>query len=469
MSMPEIALSPTPTAAVDPNALTDTLRHGLIPLSVFALCSALSTFTLLCWITFRLVFKNDYQSFVGYNQYVILIYNLLLADFQQSVSFLFTLYWLRLGKIDSPSAACFAQAWLLNMGDLSSGMFVLAIAAHTWYSVVLGRKVKYSVFTAGILGIWALAFLLTVLGPSTKGPNFFAKTNAWCWINTKYDLYRLWFHYLWVFVVEFGTIIIYAHIFFHLRKRLRSIRSFHPRRGLKRDSSSRLSQAARYMILYPIIYVVLTLPLAAGRMAAMAGRTPPLTYYCIAGSLLTSCGWLDTLLYTLTRRVFIKSENNNSSRGRAGSGSASGSRASQQAQRWHGRKKSVSPPPVPEDPNWPLSTFASVNIDYVGKESDGFKNEAHHTRNPSTGFSKRSPTPNHYRSPTPILDDSPSRIRHLQQTETRVQANSVDHGSRRRGTDSDTQSLIESGIRSETTIEVRSESADEVEKRLNKS
>jgi hypothetical protein len=116
---------------------------------------------------------------VGYNQYVILIYNLLLADFQQAISFLFTIHWLRIGKIDSPSAACFAQAWLLNMGDVSSGIFVLAIAAHTWYSVVLGRKLQYTYFTIGILAIWAFAFLLTVLGPSTKGPNFFARTNAW--------------------------------------------------------------------------------------------------------------------------------------------------------------------------------------------------------------------------------------------------------------------------------------------------
>jgi hypothetical protein len=170
--------SPPPTGVVF-YPLTDELQRGMIPLSIFALCSALSTFTLLSWITYRLVWRQDYQAFVGYNQYVILIYNLLLADFQQSLSFLITLNWLKIGGMESPSTVCFTQAWLLNMGDVSSGFFVFAIALHTWYSVVLGRKLNYAVFTTSILGIWAAAFLLTVMGPATKGPHFFAKTNAW--------------------------------------------------------------------------------------------------------------------------------------------------------------------------------------------------------------------------------------------------------------------------------------------------
>jgi hypothetical protein len=159
--------------------LTNTLQQGMIPLSIFALCSALSTFSLLSWITYRLLWRQDYQAFMGYNQYVILIYNLLLADLQQSLAFLITLNWLRIGGVNSPSTTCFAQAWLLNMGDVSSGFFVLAIALHTWYSVVLGRKLDYKVFLIGVLSVWVAAFTLTVLGPVTKGPHFFAITNAW--------------------------------------------------------------------------------------------------------------------------------------------------------------------------------------------------------------------------------------------------------------------------------------------------
>jgi hypothetical protein len=49
-----------------------------------------------------------------------------------------------------------------------------------------------------------------------------------------------------------------------------------------------------------------------GRMAAMSGRTFPDDYYMVAGGLITSCGWVDCLLYTMTRRVLISSELTNS-------------------------------------------------------------------------------------------------------------------------------------------------------------
>jgi G protein-coupled glucose receptor regulating Gpa2 len=171
--------TPAPTST----ALTDEVKHGMIPLSIFALCSAISAISLLGYLTYRLVWKSEYQAFVGYNQYVILIYNLLLADLQQALGFLITLNWLNLGSIDSASTTCFAQGWLINMGDVSSGFFVFAIALHTWYSVVLGRKLTYPVFTSGILAIWAFGFLLTVVGPIMRGPHFYSNTTAWVRIS----------------------------------------------------------------------------------------------------------------------------------------------------------------------------------------------------------------------------------------------------------------------------------------------
>lgn len=89
---------------------------------------------------------------------------------------------------------------------------------------------------------------------------------------------------------------IYGHIFFHLRGRLRSIIN---------NDTSKLSRATKFMIMYPAVYVILTLPIALGRMVTMAGVKMPDVFFCIAGSFLTSCGWIDALLYTLTRRVFV--------------------------------------------------------------------------------------------------------------------------------------------------------------------
>jgi hypothetical protein len=59
------------------------------------------------------------------------------------------------------------------------------------------------------------------------------------------------------------------------------------------------------MIIFPVVYVCCTLPLAAGRMAAMTGMMIPYWWFCVAGAAITSNGWLDVLLYVMTRRVLV--------------------------------------------------------------------------------------------------------------------------------------------------------------------
>lgn len=62
------------------------------------------------------------------------------------------------------------------------------------------------------------------------------------------------------------------------------------------------------MAVYPAVYVVCTLPLASARMAAMAGRDVSLTHLVVAGAMITSNGWLDVILYALTRKILIFSD-----------------------------------------------------------------------------------------------------------------------------------------------------------------
>lgn len=259
--------------------------------------SLISVTALLLFITHRLLsWRRHYREYVGYNQYVILIYNLLLADLQQSIAFSISFHWLRINKIVAPTTPCFIQAWFLHIGDVASGFFVLAIAVHTWMGVVKGYKLPYVWFVVSILFIWLAALILTILGPALYQNRFFTRAGGWCWVSVDFQQERLWLHYLWIFIVEFGTIAIYGHIFIHLRGRIR---------GIIANDTSKLTRATKFMVMYPAVYVVLTLPIAVGRMVAMTGTPMPDAFFCIAGSLLTSCGWIDALLYALTRRVLV--------------------------------------------------------------------------------------------------------------------------------------------------------------------
>lgn len=164
--------------SMDP--LSETFKAGLIPIGTFAMLSLISVTSLIGFITWRLIsWRKHYKQYVGYNQYVILIYMLLLADFQQAIAFTISFHWLRLGKILAPTPACFIQAWFLHIGDVASGFFVLAIAIHTWMGVIKGYRLPYRWFVVSIVFIWLAALILTFVGPAMHGNEFFARAGGW--------------------------------------------------------------------------------------------------------------------------------------------------------------------------------------------------------------------------------------------------------------------------------------------------
>ena len=163
-----------------------------------------------------------------------------------------------------------------------------------------------------------------------------------CWVNVSYETYRLVLHYLFIFISLAVTSILYTLIFFTLRARSggRSRLPSSPRNNAIPDtdsshfsssSSSRkhtnlhmttmtttttddqqeipsaasISGHHNAFLLYPVIYVVCTAPLALGRIVSMAAIPVPISYFCAAGALIASNGWLDVLLWGLTRRRLL--------------------------------------------------------------------------------------------------------------------------------------------------------------------
>jgi hypothetical protein len=160
--------------------LPGNLRTILLPVAIMALVSFLSTLGLVCFITYRLVtWRKHYRTYPGYNQWLLLIFNLVLADFQQSIAFLISFHWIAQDAILAPTAACFIQGWLVQVGDVSSGIWVLSIAIHTWYSVVRGHKLEHVRFCSFIVGVWVFIIVLAVIGPIAHPKDYFVSTGAW--------------------------------------------------------------------------------------------------------------------------------------------------------------------------------------------------------------------------------------------------------------------------------------------------
>jgi len=255
--------------------------RGLIAVSTMALLSLIATSSLLGFITYRLIFwKLHFQRYIGYNQYIILIYNLVLADFLQSIAYLICLRWIITDQIKSGTAACFLQGLWLQMANPGSGLFVLGIAFHTFLLIVWGYKMSHKIFVTFVCGIWSMVVILMIIPLATHGAAVFVPSGPWCWIGEDHESLRLWTHYIWIFLAEFGTVCLYAVMYTQLRRQI-SASSILGNSQL--ESLKRLRRVVGYMTIYPIVYVVLSLPLAAGRMANMSGKMPSLAFFCSAG------------------------------------------------------------------------------------------------------------------------------------------------------------------------------------------
>jgi hypothetical protein len=144
--------------------LPDSMYRGLIVLCGFSLLSAITCLAVLSYITYLFVMGGSgYRAAVRKNQYVILIYSVLIADLQVAIGFLLSAKWLHEDQMYAPSSACLAQAWLTRGGDIASGLSVLAIAAHTFLAVVFGHRLEYYAFCSIVVGLWVLYVVLAAV------------------------------------------------------------------------------------------------------------------------------------------------------------------------------------------------------------------------------------------------------------------------------------------------------------------
>lgn len=296
-TLPLSEINAAPTTLENLNSYPN-LHRGLIAVSFFGLLSFITSVTLFIHLAWKLLTWRR-NSRARANQFIILIFNLIFADIQQSIAFVLNIKWLSNNSIEVGTPTCWAQAWFVGTGDLSSGLFTLAIAVHSFMDIVFDYRLGHRTFISVIGFLWAANYFLAILGPVINGSDFYVRAGAWCWTNGKYKSQRLWLHYFWVIIAEFGTVINYILIFVVLQKRVNH--SFYH----TSNTAIRARSAAKLIIAYPVVYVICTLPLVKARLTSIAGEHVSFTELTIAAAMITSNGWLDVLLYTITRRSLI--------------------------------------------------------------------------------------------------------------------------------------------------------------------
>jgi hypothetical protein len=168
--------------------LPEVLSHGLVAVSFFGFLSFFCSTLLLVYLTWRMIsWKQKSGSGVQMNQFLFLVYNLLFADIQQSIAFLLNASALSNNAIVVESPTCFAQGWFVSTGDLSSSVFICAIAIHTFMSVVKEYRLPESLFYGWIGSLWAFIYLMAILGPAMHGRDFYVRASAWVRLHSHHS------------------------------------------------------------------------------------------------------------------------------------------------------------------------------------------------------------------------------------------------------------------------------------------
>lgn len=173
----DVAQLSVESASLSP--LPETISKGLEAIVVLSLLSLVSTFLLLVALGRNLFFKWRRKAHGVQNQFLFLIFNLLLADFQQSIAFFINIEWLARDEIKVDTPSCFAQGWFVSVGDLASGWWAVAIGLHTFSCIALGHKMKPYTFYGACALIWAFVFLAGVIGISTHPDDIYVRAGAW--------------------------------------------------------------------------------------------------------------------------------------------------------------------------------------------------------------------------------------------------------------------------------------------------
>lgn len=132
-------------------------------------------------------------------------------------------------------------------------------------------------------------------------------------MNVKYEGLRLWLHYFWLLFSVVLTSLLYTFIFLFLQRKQSFARppSHSSRSASIRSAtngiSTRMQSSGHHpaFLIYPVIYILCTAPLALGRVVSMTGKDVSVAYFCAAGAMIASNGWLDVLVFSTTRHSII--------------------------------------------------------------------------------------------------------------------------------------------------------------------
>ncbi|KAI6108428.1 hypothetical protein EDD16DRAFT_81346 [Pisolithus croceorrhizus] len=247
--------------------------------------------------------------------------NLMVSDFIQAVGGLLSIKWIIEDNVYS-GPFCTAQGFFVHVGDIAVALSTAvrqlrnlsrqstdsrqAIALHILQVLVLGwRPPPKSALL--ILAINWLSILILVAVPNVVQHNIYGPTGYWCWIDRS-TVEQIGFDYMWMWMAAVLNIISYLLLVLVI-KRVVLVDGNRLRWRRRRETivapygMGTLAEnvKATQMLFYPLVYIIVVLPISAARFSRFAGHNVPYAVTTFADILFTLSGLFDTILYALTR------------------------------------------------------------------------------------------------------------------------------------------------------------------------
>ncbi|MBW0497289.1 hypothetical protein O181_037004 [Austropuccinia psidii MF-1] len=264
----------------------------------------------------------------------IMFMNLVFADFIQAFGFGMNYVWVSRTDVkchdQNCASLCTMQGLLIQLGDVASAFSNLMIAIQTFVILTFSWHLPNWITWASLALIWVPVLVLGLAPPTIKGnwtgdQPFYTWSGDWCWINQQFQPLRLFLHYLWIFISAFASIALYGHLFLRLQihfRRSHAPEGFGWLRGKVKPGAiatdlldgpvlplqgdhlrKKLERKARAMLMYPIAFIFMILPLSTYRLASLAGHDWGITVAAMCGSMYCLSGFVDVLLFGTTRSI----------------------------------------------------------------------------------------------------------------------------------------------------------------------
>lgn len=237
-----------------------------------------------------------------------LLIALCLSDLFQSFAVQLTWRWKNGLPSDESSGFCSFQGFFFTFGAVSSAISILNIAIYSFSLAVYDRQFERKHEIAAYIGNFGVsAFLaLTEFGvPIVNDESFFGDGGVWCWIGNNYDIHRLLFQWLWIYIIFFVLIGIYVAIgirVYRIYRRTSSMNTY----GSHEETMKRIHGLFKKMAGYPTVYFIVFFPLGVVRLVQWSHHVPDPNFTIFASAIFSLNGFMNVLVYGTTRRVLFQ-------------------------------------------------------------------------------------------------------------------------------------------------------------------